>query len=510
MILQGETEKKSHIYYEFDRTQDQIGAGGMGIVFRGKMVDENTGAFREVAIKEIQPEGDSATCQTILDRAKREASIQIRNDDLVEMLGFVETSEKKLGFEKKRFYVVSEFLDGVTLDKVLEGKYEDYSGREIHVARDLADRYNKDREETAAMIIKHVISAIVALHDKGYLHRDIDPSNIMITSDGRFKLIDFGIAKKVDSLSTEDGMRSEEGAFVGKVEYAAPELISGSVSQQNFTTDIYAIGVLFYKLLTGRLPFEGNRFEIVKGQMNKKPNLGIIQSKKYRSVVGKAMEKQQQNRFATASSMRAALDGPDPAPAWMKYLIAASGILAISLMVMVLTKGKERVETVTKEDGTVLENHWKGDRLIRVDTVYKPTPPIPVEEKVDYEKILSLPIGDIWEMLFSEENRYNSAALFAASLYYRENPYYQKPYASKATDFWKQYIAPSSSNYLTTSDRNITTKRLEYIMACMAFEHLEDVKWSDEGLEKRISAAINDMVNDPNYVGKFKLPQSSY
>ena len=148
MILQGEIEKQSHIYYEFDRS-NRIGAGGMGTVYRGRMVDESTGAYREVAIKEVQPEGDAATRQLVLDRARREASICFHNDNIVEMLGFVETSEKKLGMEKTRYYIVSEFLDGVTLDKVLEGVCTDYQGNEIHFARDLADRYGHDREATS-------------------------------------------------------------------------------------------------------------------------------------------------------------------------------------------------------------------------------------------------------------------------------------------------------------------------------------------------------------------------
>ena len=92
MILQGDSEKQKHLYYEFDRGQEPVGRGGMGVVYRGRMVDETTGAFRDVAIKEVQPEGDAATRKIVLDRARREASIQIRSDAIVEMLGFVETS----------------------------------------------------------------------------------------------------------------------------------------------------------------------------------------------------------------------------------------------------------------------------------------------------------------------------------------------------------------------------------------------------------------------------------
>ena len=115
MKIQGEYEIQNHIYYEFDRS-DRIGEGGMGVVYRGRMVDEHTGAFREVAIKEVQTGGDPESTREIVEQAYREASIQLRNDNLVEMMGYVELEDRRLGFVKKRLYVVSEFLSGVTLD----------------------------------------------------------------------------------------------------------------------------------------------------------------------------------------------------------------------------------------------------------------------------------------------------------------------------------------------------------------------------------------------------------
>ena len=229
MKIQGEYEIQNHIYYEFDRS-DRIGEGGMGVVYRGRMVDEHTGAFREVAIKEVQTGGDPESTREIVEQAYREASIQLRNDNLVEMMGYVELEDRRLGFVKKRLYVVSEFLSGVTLDHILEGRYTDYRSEEIHYAKDLAERLKKNPEQTAAYIIKHVLSAIVAMHDAGYLHRDIDPSNIMVTADGKIKLIDYGIATRLEELNKGADTPTDEGSFVGKVEYAAPELISGSAT----------------------------------------------------------------------------------------------------------------------------------------------------------------------------------------------------------------------------------------------------------------------------------------
>lgn len=506
MILQGEIEKQHHIYYEFERGKDPIGAGGMGTVYRGRMVDEKTGAFREVAVKEIEPEGDYSERQTILDRARREASIQIRNDDLVEMLGFVEITEKKLGIEKTRYYVISEFLDGVTLDKVLLGVYANYKGEDVDYAKELAANYDKDREGTATLIIKHVLSALTALHDNGYLHRDIDPSNIMITSDGKVKLIDFGIAKKQDSLDKSDMMQSKSGAFVGKVEYAAPELVEGKIAEQNFTTDIYAAGVLFYQLLTGHLPFTGNRFEIMKGQLNGKPDFNKIHSKKYRTIVEKAMSKKQANRFVSASAMRAALDEEVASKSrWPHIAMAAAVALVVTIVVIILSKPKGEIEkevieyAYTDERDTILITYSVNSKgimtEIKRDTLF-------VARQNTFDEIMSKPIDDIWDMLLSVENRYNPAALYAAALYYNSHDVDRK-----ANKYWASVIVPAETvKYLRkTNSNSISARRIEYILLCMAYDHIEESEWSDAASQKKvIGERIKAMHN--SFSEHFELP----
>ena len=498
MILQGEIEKQSHIYYEFDRS-NRIGAGGMGTVYRGRMVDESTGAYREVAIKEVQPEGDAATRQLVLDRARREASICFHNDNIVEMLGFVETSEKKLGMEKTRYYIVSEFLDGVTLDKVLEGVCTDYQGNEIHFARDLADRYGHDREATSEYIIKNVLSAIVALHDNGYLHRDIDPSNIMITSDGKIKLIDFGIAKKQDALTSSDGMQSEEGSFVGKVEYAAPELVSGKVSMQDFSTDIYAIGVMFYRLLTGHLPFEGNRFDIIKAQMSKKPDLSSIKSKKFRAIVGKALAKQQKQRYPSASAMRAALDGGEPAPSWVIFAAAGGGVLAIVILIIALLGKREPPipdyeGRITKEFNldslTRVTQVWENGELVSSDTVRR-QPILP--NSIDITEYLSKSAEELWSML-GEDNR-NPAVLYALSQSFEGK---RAQDDKMAKQLWDNDIIPNElAKYLDVSVISepdaLSTTRLRYILLCMAYDNAGSVSWKDPGFVEALGNQIVSM-----------------
>ena len=104
--------------------------------------------------------------------------------------------------------------------------------------------FQKQPDHFAKTIIKAALSGLMALHDAGYIHRDIDPSNIFITEDEHIKIIDFGIFKQMKNLTTNDRALTVAGAFMGKPEYASPELALGDLKHQNQTTDIYAMGVL--------------------------------------------------------------------------------------------------------------------------------------------------------------------------------------------------------------------------------------------------------------------------
>ena len=122
--LQGEIEKKNGVYYQVDSSDEPIGVGGMGQVYKGICVNERTGATRPVAIKFMF---DDLPAQAI-ERARREASIQLRNDNLVEMLGFIEIDEQTPTGVAKHYHVVSELLNGVSLYDIFEGKTTDRDG----------------------------------------------------------------------------------------------------------------------------------------------------------------------------------------------------------------------------------------------------------------------------------------------------------------------------------------------------------------------------------------------
>ena len=305
--LQGEAEKKKGIYFQLDSEDEPIGVGGMGQVFKGICVNERTGVTRPVAIKFMY---DDLPPQAI-ERARREASIQLRNDNLVEMLGFIEIDETTaLGEVKKHFHVVSELLTGVSLSDIFEGKTQDRDGEDVAYAVKLQQDFKNDPEHFAKIIVVNVLSGLMALHDAGYIHRDIDPSNIMVTTDGHIKLIDFGIAKQMNTLTTSDKALTVAGKFMGKPEYAAPELALGDIQHQNQTTDIYAMGILLYQCIIGHTPFEGARHEILEKQLKVKLPLDVIKNKDLRAIIARACEKKQELRFQTSSEMRVAIENP--------------------------------------------------------------------------------------------------------------------------------------------------------------------------------------------------------
>lgn len=295
--LQGAAERAAGIHYEVDNASEPLGSGGMGTVFPGVRID-STGQQRPAAIKFLFDDLPSP----VITRARREASIQIKNDNLVEMFGFIQVDQiDDNGKMVSRYHVASELLHGVMLFDLLRGVTTDRFGDSIGYAVELYQLMQKDRLKFALTIIKSVLSGIMALHDANFVHRDIDPSNIMITNDGKIKVIDFGIVK---DLSEQSQQLSVAGQFLGKPAYAAPETVSGWVHDQNKTTDIYAIGILLYELVTGHLPFTGTSDEVIEMQKHVSLPVAEIKNADLAIVLKKATAKRQTARYQSAAEFR--------------------------------------------------------------------------------------------------------------------------------------------------------------------------------------------------------------
>ena len=262
--------------YSFDPRdpQSRIADGGMCVVYSGK----NAITGQKVAIKVVYRE--LARDEANVERARREAAINIEHHNLIRMHDFIE----KDGI----YHIVSEFLEGQNLDEFIK-------------------QNPKVSTAYAIRIINDVLSGLEALHQSTppIIHRDIKPSNIFLCYDGTVKLMDFGIARITGGARKSlTGL----GTVVGSPHYSPPEQVRGEINKINETTDIYALGITVYELLTGNPPFDAtNEFDILKKQVdeplpeNPSIPLNIFE------VIKRATNKKQENRYASVSEVKKAL-----------------------------------------------------------------------------------------------------------------------------------------------------------------------------------------------------------
>jgi serine/threonine-protein kinase len=370
--LQNENGDKN-IVYEFDPESAPLGEGGMGRVFRGRRIDLAHNWTKDVAIKMMFDDLPNH----VIERARREASIRILNDNLLEMIDFVEVCERNAYGQLlvKHYHVVSEFLDGVNLDDLLMGKTVNHNGQPNQMAIRLYSEYQNNRNKFVGFVFRNILSGIMALHYSGYIHRDVDPSNIMVTSDGKIKLIDFGIARSINALGTQDRHLTSSGQFIGKPYYAAPELILGDISHQDYRTDIYALGIMLFQLLTGHLPFEGPMHEVSDKQLYSKLPLKDVQDKVVRKIIEKATEKKQEKRYQTAAEFLVDLD---------RWILSTNGTGGRAISVQKPVKPAKPAKERKPIDPEVRKN------LVRVSTIAASIAVILVSVVMLWDRIIGL------------------------------------------------------------------------------------------------------------------------
>lgn len=201
--------------YTLDR---EVGRGGMGAVWLAR--DETLG--RDVAIKRIgtAPGGESADLQ----RAEREARLAARlnHPHVVAVFDLITEGDER--------WLVMEYVDGVTL-----------SG--------LVQRDGALTPDQASPLIRQAADALAAAHAAGIVHRDVKPSNILVTSDGQVKLSDFGIAR-----AEADASLTQTGLVTGSPAYLAPEVASGQMATT--ASDVWSLGATLFHALAGRPPYD--------------------------------------------------------------------------------------------------------------------------------------------------------------------------------------------------------------------------------------------------------------
>src|SRR5689334_11021603 len=202
------------------RVEERLAAGGMGVVYRAR----HTLLDQDVAVKILAP--SLAADQEYVTRFFREAGAagQIDHPNVIRVID--------VGKYEDRYYLVMEYVAGDTLDRVIDTE------RRLSLER-------------STKFIREIASGLAAAHRAGIIHRDVKPGNIIVSPDGKPHLTDFGLARHTE---TKKGL-TIEGTFLGTPEYASPEQVEGK--KLDHRTDLYSLGVTYYQLLSGTLPFLG-------------------------------------------------------------------------------------------------------------------------------------------------------------------------------------------------------------------------------------------------------------
>lgn len=238
---------------------EQVGQGGMGVVY----LAEDTKLERKVAIKFLPRHiaGNSEERERFKIEAKAAAALNHSN---IATIHAIEESGDDT-------FIVMEFIEGVELkDKIKSGSIS--INKSVNIAIQIAE-------------------GLEAAHKKGIVHRDIKSQNIMITKDGKVKIMDFGLAKMGGGTQL-----TKVGSTVGTAAYMSPEQAKGE--EVDHRTDIWSFGVVFYEMLTAQLPFKGDYDQaIVYSIINDEPELSDNITPELNYIINKAIAKERKDRY---------------------------------------------------------------------------------------------------------------------------------------------------------------------------------------------------------------------
>ncbi|HMB69132.1 MAG TPA: protein kinase [bacterium] len=256
------------------RIEREIARGGMGVVYLGH--DARLG--RSVAVKMMHGDWNEDSCAAFEREARTIAQLSHPNVAVVHAFGEHEGA----------CYLVMEYLEGQTL-------------------RELIDARGALPPDEAVALACDVASGMAAAHERGVVHRDLKPQNVVRTRDGLVKILDFGLAEKAARDLPDDLTRAvtEDSRIRGTVGYMAPEQIRGE--PVGAPADVFALGVLLHELLTGRHPFPGKTRADVSTAVLRDPPAPLegtpSVSGELRRVVERALAKDPAARYATAAGM---------------------------------------------------------------------------------------------------------------------------------------------------------------------------------------------------------------
>ena len=256
----------------------QLGEGGMGVVYRAR--DEVLN--RDVALKLLaQGALDKVGSGHLLREAQTASSLSHPNICIIHQVG--QTGDD--------FYVVMELIEGRSLSDLLTA---------TGLSMETVTRYGAQ-----------IADALAHAHDRGIVHRDLKGSNVMVTGDGRVKVLDFGLATRMEREEISELTLSYdtlESKLVGTLPYMSPEVLRGH--KADHLSDLWALGVLLYEAAAGRLPFRGNTgFEVTSAILREPPPpLPPTVPHGLAAVIQRCLMKEPAERYQRASEVRAALE----------------------------------------------------------------------------------------------------------------------------------------------------------------------------------------------------------
>jgi eukaryotic-like serine/threonine-protein kinase len=329
------------------RVLEKIGAGGMGEVFRAR--DERLG--RDVALKLIRPASGGNPDHLRRFELEARAAAALNHPNIVAIYD--------VGFNEGFPYIVCELLEGQTLRKRLaEGALP------VRLAVDYS---------------LQIVQGLIAAHDRRIIHRDLKPENLFVTTDGRVKILDFGVAK-LQSSPEDSGRTVEElttvtksGAVVGTVAYMSPEQLRGK--QVDHRSDIFSVGAILYEMLTGSRAFRGEtEVDTITAVLREDPpEIHPEQSSipvSFQQIVRHCLEKEPENRFQSARDLAFALDTLSSTsggratrlrpPQSQARIVpwAVAGVLLVATLLLLGNQWRQRnlspsYQRLTFEEGTV-------------------------------------------------------------------------------------------------------------------------------------------------------------